>query len=265
MPTTRPGSGPPSPLIPFSPSPFAAMSIRETGSHHHRAIAWALLGQVIWLPLVAIAVHDRWLMPPSSPPSAIRSLPAAGSSSAPPLSLGEVTEASSPARQPGGAAVRDTTTVIPAAGPRSGLVLSSAAPQHAIQEVPAKAESSNRLSQVRGAAAEPPEPPGAHHEAVGPRPAGSAPVAPRLSMRRASSSGLLGGPVALRDLPKTMLSMPLPRLAASGAASPGDGDRPVRRGAEAFSGFRTEPDHAPQRLAPSPPPSASARSSWATP
>ena len=264
MPTTRPGSGPPSPLLPFSPSPFAAMSIRETGSPH-RAIGWALLGQVIWLPLVAIAVHDRWLTASSSPPSAVRSLPSAGSASAPPLSLSDVTMASPSARQPGDAAVRGTATVVPAASPRSGLVLSSAAPQPAIQAAPPKAESSSRASHAGGAAAEPPELPGAHHETARPRPVGSAPVAPGSSMRRASPSGLLGGPVALRDLPKTMLSMPLPRPAASGGASPADGDRPLRRGAEAFSGFRTGPDHGPQHLAPASPPSASVHSSSATP
>jgi len=50
--------------------------------NHHRAIAWALLSQAIWLPLVAIDAHDQWqarvkaLTPPTDPAGASEPKPA---------------------------------------------------------------------------------------------------------------------------------------------------------------------------------------------
>lgn len=63
-----------------------------------RPIAWALLSQMIWLPLVGIDLHDRWRAqrhPPSAPgrdqrPAATAATPAATATPAPPLSLAEL-------------------------------------------------------------------------------------------------------------------------------------------------------------------------------
>lgn len=191
-----------------------------------KAIGWALMGQAIWLPVLLIAVHDRWLSGPLQPASTARSQEAQGRLPAP-LSLSDVVKAAPPA----------PTSRIASPQPLLPATLRLTPPTAAATGTAARA------GWVLRSPAAPPSRPTAvtpHHKPVPAAPAAapSVPAAPTAaapqadrSRRGASPSQLLGGTLALRDLPDAQWRRNTP--ASPGAAAPSaasarstGGDRP---------------------------------------
>lgn len=232
-----------------------------------RAIGWALLSQAIWLPLLAIAVYDRW--PSASPSPASGAEGEAGSVpvSSAPLSLRDLAMASgAPLASP----VAATAAVAPGARSSAGLVLHSPAGTAGLTLPPAPAAAA-------GSAAADPDPDGAAgspaaaaltqpraEKSPGPQrdrraaapPASRSEAAPAAlpasgpAQRAASLSQRLGGPIALRDLS----GAPIGSVASLGPGPGGGkpaGGQAVGRGAGA-GGFA--PGSRPTRVHWAPPP-----------
>ncbi len=190
-----------------------------------QAIGWALLGQAIWLPVLVIAVHDRWLSGRLPPTSETRSREVQGRAAAPPLSLGDVVNQApppssarpSPAGSPGQAqAWMPPPPGSAAAAGAAGLVLRS--PGSGPVRPPAVAPASQTVS-----ASSPASPPATGRPAAAPEfvqaPATTwLPVPPPPPI---SPSQLLGGTLALRDLPEALRRLNTPPNPGPGSSSGG--------------------------------------------
>ncbi len=154
-----------------------------------RPVAWALLSQSLWLPLLAIDLHDRWQAsvkaqaPRPGEMGTLREI-----SSRPPAALGAL---------PGPLAARNSS-------PGAGLVLSSGYPAGA-------GPASDPPSSLSGStpAEVPLAPAGAPLSSSGldGRPSGSAPAG--LVQGEYSRSERLGGPITLADLQGPAVQPPL--------------------------------------------------------
>lgn len=180
-----------------------------------RAIGWALLGQAIWLPLLLIAAHDRWLAPQFRSAAPSQGQEGQASGTAPPRSLGDVVQAA--ALPPSGLAGESAAASLAAAAEssalasgRPGLVLRSSAGS-APRQIPSamnRADQSSTPATAPAVAVRPVRPT--------PAPSLSIPEPPPSPRRRASLSQLLGGSMGLQELPAAMLQ---PGRAPSEAAT----------------------------------------------
>lgn len=219
-----------------------------------QAIGWALLGQLIWLPLVGIAVQDRWLSAPPSRASAAVGSTARLPASASPLSLGDLEAASGTAqRRPDPAA----EAVSPAAPSSVGLVLRSPGGIGALPAgLPAGSPQASAVVAGPGPSALAAEPAGGSPITAGgfqPRPSPqpgqqaerraavrSDPSLPALlaggAPRQSDSlSQLLGGAIGLRDLSRAPIGAVASHRAGSAVGLPA-GDRRSGQGAAASAG-----------------------------
>lgn len=223
-----------------------------------QAIGWALVGQVIWLPLVVIAVQDRWLSARPSPASAAVGSTARLPAKASPLSLGDLEAASRTAQ---GRPDPSAEALSPAAPTSVGLLLRSPG---GIAALPAGLPPGSPQASVAA--------PGPGPSALAAEPAGGSPITaggvqPRPSPqpgqqaeRRAASrsdaslpallaggaprqsdslSQLLGGPIGLRDLSRAPIGAVASQRSGSAVGLPA-GDRRRGQGAAASAGGPAE-------------------------
>lgn len=174
-----------------------------------QAIAWALLSQMVWLPLVGIDLHDRWQarLRATTPPG--RPLPPSPLAAGRPLSLNDLAGAARPAVDLAGQALRGTGAIAGQAISGTGLLLSTAGSgASSLLERPFTA-SLDRHSPASSRS----------HPSVAPI-AAMAPAASALE-RAFSRSQLLGGSVGLGDLQEGAMS-PLALVERSIRADSGD-------------------------------------------
>ena len=69
-----------------------------------RSIAWALITQILWVPLLVIDLHDRWVARQRDITPPRRSLPPSPPARATPLSLNDLLGAARPVQQLAGQA-----------------------------------------------------------------------------------------------------------------------------------------------------------------
>ncbi len=182
-----------------------------------RAIGWALLSQAIWLPLLLIAMHDRWQHAQRSPGLATQAGetrgPGLGPGAAPPLSLGDVIRAapSAAARlSPPPAAAAAAAAAQAKASPAPGWVLRSPAAAPTPQPPAVSAPTPGAA-----AAAAPGRSAPAAQAGVAAPPAAVRPMA--------SPSQLLGGSLGLQDLPAALLQPQAASRSGAVAVQPGGG------------------------------------------
>ncbi|MFM7314249.1 MAG: hypothetical protein ACKO0M_13980, partial [Cyanobium sp.] len=176
-----------------------------------KAIGWALLGQVFWVPRLAIHLHERWLAHQRAAPGPGRVLPSTPLARATPLSLDDLLGPAGAKAPPGsaldgGQALSGAGVLLSSAGSGAPWLL-------------------NRPSTVRVDAPLLPVPDRSSGVAVqGPGPAMAhtdAGLSQGLSMPRHAASSLLGGTVGLGDLQEGPMT-PLELLDRSLHARRGD-------------------------------------------
>ncbi len=194
-----------------------------------KAIGWALIGQAIWLPLVPIAVHERWFSQQVEASSGADRAAGHGQGMAPPLSLRDVVQGS------------PSTSPQPNAGPTPPLVL-AVPTEHAPASVAAAVREGVVLRRPAGvpslqsATASAGSPAPSVTPSTRPSPGTRAPAVsgPPRSSQQISPSQLLGGSLALQDL-RAGRQAPIPPL-LEGARSLGAG-----RSAESERGGSSPP------------------------
>lgn len=181
-----------------------------------KAIAWALLSQVFWVPLVAIDLHDRWIAHQReiTPPG--RSLPPSPLARATPLSINELLGVARPVQQLAGQANQAVSGALgqAAQGAVSGVgVLLSSAGSHA----------SSLLDRPYTASLDAAPPPSARALGGSQAAAGATatPPANTLLGRAFTRAQLLGGSIGLEDLQEGPMA---PLALAERAVLRGSGD-----------------------------------------
>ncbi len=181
-----------------------------------KAIAWALLSQVFWVPLVAIDLHDRWIAHQReiTPPG--RSLPPSPLARATPLSINELLGAARPVQQLAGQANQAVSGALgqAAQGAVSGVgVLLSSAGSHA----------SSLLDRPYSASLDAATPPPATALGGSQAAAGATATSPANTLlgRAFTRAQLLGGSIGLEDLQEGPMA---PLALAERAVLRGSGD-----------------------------------------
>lgn len=176
------------------------MTINGAGPNG-KAIAWALLSQVFWVPLVAIEAHDRWALHVRrvTPPG--QKLPEAALPRSKPFSLDDLIGAAKPVRELAARAIQGTGSLTQQALRSTGVVLSHAGSQ-----------ASSLLDRPLTLSIDRPAAPGVAANAGTTRPAGLSGGLPQghpahsLLGRALTRAELLGGSIGLADLQEPPLS-----------------------------------------------------------
>jgi len=156
-----------------------------------KAIGWALISQAVWLPLLAIDLHDRWVARQReiTPPG--RALPASPLARATPLSINDLLGAARPVQQLASQANQAVSgafdSAVRGAGSGVGLLLSSAG-----------SSASSLLERPFTVSLETHSSDGASRASVS-QPVSAAPANTLLG-RAFTRAQLLGGSIALSDL-----------------------------------------------------------------
>ncbi len=212
-----------------------------------KAIGWALIGQAIWLPLVPIAVHERWFSQQVEASSGADRAAGQVQGMAPPLSLRDVVQGSpSTSPQPNARPTPPLVLAVPtehasASGPAAG-------PEGVVLRRPAGVPS------LQSAAASAGSPAPSVTPSIRPSPSTTVPAVSgdRRSSVEISPSQLLGGSLALQDLRAGRQAPILPLLEGArslGAGRSAESERggsspPASRGASIaapFSGREASP------------------------
>ena len=178
-----------------------------------RAIAWALLSQVFWLPLVAIDMRDRWvahlrqITPPNRSSELDRQI-----ARGPALSLDKLLAATEPVQQLASNAIASTGVLLSTAGSGAASLL----------DRPLSRSIEEQRPQSHGPAAEaaPSDAGGSQSKAESAAAQGSA-AATNWLTRHFSRAQLLGGSLDLNDLHEGPMS-PLAMVERAAALSSGD-------------------------------------------
>jgi len=177
-----------------------------------KAIAWALLSQAFWLPLVAIDTHDRWvahlreITPPSRSAQLDREI-----AQGPSLSLDKILEATAPVKNLARNAITSTGVLLSTAGSGSSSLLDRPLSRSIEELLPQDQASVGRSAQAATVSPSPSHQPSASGAAS----------APNWLTRHFTRAQLLGGSLALHDLNEAVMS---PLALAERAASLSGGD-----------------------------------------
>ncbi|MFZ0406661.1 MAG: hypothetical protein WAM11_00925 [Cyanobium sp.] len=164
---------------------------RGRGINPARAVAWALLSQAFWLPLLAIDIHDRWvaqlrqLTPPSGSPQLGRKI-----DRGPALSLDKLIGATGEVDGPITNANSSTGVLLSTAGSRTSSLLDRPL-SRSIEELQPQNPGPARADAQSAAARSAPAAPG---------------VAPTWLSRHFTRAQLLGGRLDLNDLQEGTMS-----------------------------------------------------------
>lgn len=178
-----------------------------------RAIAWALLSQVFWLPLVAIDLRDRWvahvrqITPPHRSAELDRQI-----ARAPALSLDKLLAATEPVQQLASNAIASTGVLLSTAGSGAASLLDRPLSRSIEELLPQSHGPAAEVAQTDGGGFQP------KAQAAGPL--GSA-AATNWLTRHSSRAQLLGGSLDLNDLQEGPMS-PLALVERAASLSSGD-------------------------------------------
>lgn len=188
-----------------------------------QAVGWALIGQAIWLPVLLIAVHDRWLSGTGRPATTTVSAAAQGRLQAPPLSLSDVVKAAPPppSSQLASTQPAPSSTLMPPLQTTAAAGMAAAAGTAGGAGMVLRSPAARPSRPTAGAPDRKPVPAGMPAGRSVPAPGTAAAPQAHRTPQRVSPSQLLGGTLALRDLPDALWRGNTPPSSAAAASAGG--------------------------------------------